>query len=310
MSRAALRGLMPRDYEHPYDRRALAALESNTTLGMALGKLNQYGIDRVLRVQFAGSNVRATRRSFGEACDALAEVAAVLDCARPPELYVDWDKKVRAHTICTDRPLIVVTSQLLQTMTYDELLFVLGHEVGHIKSRQIVYGQLALVLPVLGDILRTATLGIGGLVSGGLQLSLTNWQRMSDFSADRAGLLACNSIEAAARALIKLGGAPRELSHAIDVAGFLGQARDFAGYDFETLDKLARIVSALQGNQPWTVMRASEMLKWHDSGATEALVERLSRTPAVAGQDGSSAEGSHDTDVAVPVDRGGATGTT
>jgi hypothetical protein len=282
MAGTALRGLSSRDYEHPYDRRALTALESNSALGAALGKLNQYGIDRVLRVQYAGSNVRATRRSFGEACDALAEACAVLDISRPPELYVEWDEHPWAQSVCTDRPLIVMSSRLLEMMGREELLFAIGHELGHVKSRHIAYGQMALALPVLGDLLKSATLGIGGLLSGGLQLSLNNWVRMSDFSADRAGLLACHDAAAACRALIKLGGLPRGLERAVDVEGFMAQAREFGGYDFETLDKLARIVSAFRARQQWTVMRASEMLRWYDTGAYTALVGRTLAAAATA----------------------------
>jgi Zn-dependent protease with chaperone function len=160
-------------------------------------------------------------------------------------------------------------------LTYDELLFVLGHELGHFRSRHVVYSQIAMVLPVLGDVLKTATLGIGGLLSGGLQLSVNNWLRMSDFTADRAGMLACQDLDAACRALIKLGGAV-EAGHAdFDVADFRAQAKDFAGYDFDALDKLARVVSAMRTEQPWTVMRASELINWIEGGKYDSLLKSL-----------------------------------
>ncbi|MDP2873339.1 MAG: M48 family metallopeptidase [Bacillota bacterium] len=288
MSRHVLLGLTALDYEHPFDARAHRALESNSALGMTLSKLNQYGIERIIRTQYTGSNLRATRRSFAEVCDAIEETCRTLDhVGKPPEIYVEWDEKPVAITVGAERPVIVVNSGLLDMLSYDELLFALGHEIGHIKSRQVMYGQVAMVLPVVGEIIKSATLGIGGLVSGGIQLSLVNWQRMADFSADRAGLLACQSVETAAKALIKLGGIPENMVSGIDVDGFIEQAREFSGYDFDTLDKLARVVSAMWPDQTWEVMRAAELIKWVDSGRyAEVIKRRLGQAvPPPAGQE-------------------------
>ncbi len=283
MVRAALRGLRSRDYEHPYDRRALSALESNAALSMAVSKLNQYGIERILRMQYAGSNIRLTGKAWAAACEAAAEVCRVLDIPSVPDLYVDWEVDTSSIvTVGAERPLVIMSSVLLDGLEFDELLFVLGHELGHVRSRHVVYSQIASVLPVLGDILKTATFGLGGLLSGGLQLSLNNWLRMSDFSADRAGMLACQDIDAACRGLIKLGGAVETPHRDYDIAGFCAQAREFGGYDFDAIDKLARVVSALRSEQPWTVMRASELIKWVDSGSCDTTVRRLARPVAVA----------------------------
>lgn len=284
LERSALRGLRSRDYEHPYDRRALAALESNAALSMAVSKLNQYGIERILRMQYAGSNLRATTKGWAMVCDAAAEVCRVLDIPTVPEVYIDWEIELTSIlTVGAERPLVIVSSVLLDGLEFDEMLFVLGHELGHVRSRHVVYSQIATVLPVIGDILKSATLGIGGLLSGGLQLSLNNWLRMSDFSADRAGILACQDIDAASRALIKLGGAVEAGHKDFDIEGFLSQAREFGGYDFDAIDKLARVVSALRSEQPWTVMRASELVKWVDSGSYESTLRRLTHAAAPAG---------------------------
>lgn len=285
MQKQTIAGLRPRDYEHPFDARALRALEGNSALALTVNKLNQYGIERVIRVQYTGSNVRATRRSFGEICDAMAETCRTLGLGAVPDVYVEWSDRASAVTVGPDRPLVVVTSGLLELLTYDELLFALGHEVGHIISRHVIYNQLAAVWPVVGEIIKAATLGIGGLVSGGVQISLQNWQRMTDFSSDRVGLLACQDLTAAARALMKLGGLPKELGHTIDIDGFLVQARELSGYDFETLDKLARVVSAIWPHQTWTAMRASELVKWLDSGQYEAVLQRRAATGGEPGQE-------------------------
>ena len=273
MAGVVLKGLRPRDYEHPFDRRALAALESNATLSAVVAKLNQYGIERTLWLNYAASNVRATGGRYLDAVATLAEAARRLDAVKPPDLYVDWDRlHATVVTVGTERPLTVLSSLLLDSLSGDELLFVFGHELGHLRSRHIVYSQLATVLPVVGDVLKTATLGIGGLLSSGLQLSVSNWLRMSDFSADRAGLLACQDLEVALRVLLKLGGAVQVAHPDLDVEDFRVQARSFGGYDFDAVDKLTRVVSATRAERPWTVMRASELIEWVESGKYDSLL--------------------------------------
>jgi hypothetical protein len=175
-------------------------------------------------------------------------------------------------TVGTERPLTVLSSLLLDSLSADELLFVFGHELGHLRSRHIVYSQLATVLPVVGEVLKTATLGIGGLLSSGLQLSVSNWLRMSDFSADRAGLLACQDLRVALRVLMKLGGAVQVAHPDLDDEDFRLQAWGFGGYDFDAVDKLTRVVSATRAERPWTVMRASELIGWVESGKYDSLL--------------------------------------
>ena len=58
----------------------------------------------------------------------------------------------------------------------------------------MLYHQMP-VLPFL-EILGAATLGVGKLFSAGLQRRFP-WVRMSEFTADRAGLLACQDPRAA-----------------------------------------------------------------------------------------------------------------
>jgi Zn-dependent protease with chaperone function len=101
--------------------------------------------------------------------------------------------QVNAFTAGVERPIVVVTSGAVDLLTHEELAFLIGHELGHIKSGHVLYHQMADILPLLGSIVASATLGMGGLVSTGIQLALLNWYRMSEFPADRAGLLVCKT---------------------------------------------------------------------------------------------------------------------
>jgi len=51
MDRKILTGIISQAYEHPFDRKALASLQSMPGISPLLKKVNEYGIDRLLRVQ-------------------------------------------------------------------------------------------------------------------------------------------------------------------------------------------------------------------------------------------------------------------
>tara|TARA_B100001123_G_scaffold276256_1_gene307311 strand:+ start:716 stop:1846 length:1131 start_codon:yes stop_codon:yes gene_type:complete len=101
--------------------------------------------------------------------------------------------------------LVTLTSGLIRLMSKQELAFVIGHELGHF---------------LLGHGRRENT--IDGSIEGILR------QRSGEISADRVGMLACSSSEAAFRALIKTSSG-LEASHLrFDLSAYLEQLRGAA----------------------------------------------------------------------------------
>ena len=90
-----------------------------------------------------------------------------------------------------DRLLVMFSSSLLEDFEDDELLFVMGHELGH-------------------HVYRHHDIPIGFVMQGReaphprLALSLFAWSRYAEVSADRAGAFCAEDIEAVSRALFKL----------------------------------------------------------------------------------------------------------
>lgn len=197
----------------------------------------------------------------------------VLDLSPVPELYIDMGF-LNAWTTGVEQPIIVITSGCTSLLTYDELVFIIGHEAGHIKSEHVLYHQMAEVLPYLGGIIASATLGLGGLVAAPLQVALLNWHRMSEYTADRAGLLACQNPDAATSAMMKIAGAPPKYYRQMKVEHFEQQAREFEELDASKLDHAAKILSVMFASHPWTVMRGHELFKWIETGAYDEILRR------------------------------------
>ncbi|MDT0488879.1 M48 family metallopeptidase, partial [Streptomyces doebereineriae] len=108
-------------------------------------------------------------------------------------------------------------------MTHDEMRFVIGHELGHALSGHAVYRTM------LHHLMRLASsfgfVPIGGWALRAIVAALQEWQRLSELSGDRAGLLCGQDFDMAIRVELKLA-AGRHLDK-LDSQAFLAQARDY-----------------------------------------------------------------------------------
>jgi len=265
--------LNSKEYEHPFDKKGLDALEGTPGLELLVKKFNQYGIEKLMKIQYTGSNIKVTQDNFPYIYGALKNACDTLSYKPVPDLFIDLGF-INAMTTGVDHPIIVLTSGSIGLLSYDELLFVIGHEIGHIKSHHILYHQMAQILPIMANIIGSATLGIGGLLSTGLQIALLNWQRKSEFTADRAGLLACQNINAATTAMMKIAGAPPRYYSSLKPSDFEKQAKEFKDFDIDQFDKIVKAVSVMFADHPWTVMRGHELYKWIESGDYEKVLKR------------------------------------
>jgi len=271
MEYVRLRGLRPQSYEHPSDTKTLDALQTTSGLETLVRKCNEFGMDRLLRVQLMGSYLRATADSFPQLYRAVQEGCDILDVPKRPAVYIQ-PGGLNAFTAGVQQPILVLNAGLIDSMTEEELRFVVGHELGHIKSGHVLYYQIAMLLPVLAEVVGVATFGVGSLLSFPLEVALIRWQRMSELTADRAGLLACQDVNAATTAMIKLAGLPLRFFDKVNTEDFLAQAREFESFDSDKLDWVAKMLSGMGQSHPWTVMRASELLRWVDSASYETLL--------------------------------------
>ena len=236
-------------------------MEGTPGLEKSVKYIHKHGVERINRLAYTGSNIRVTPKNFPEIYKILEEACANIFLKDIPDMYIEWNYEVNAMAIGSQKPMIILYSGAVDLLSKEELLFVIGHEAGHIKSGHMLYHDMALVIPVLGDIIGSATLGIGSLVSSGLELALIFWDRMSEFTADRAGLLACQDPKVVLSAFMKMGGVPKSYFDKMDTDDFILQAKEFKGFDYDSLDKVAKVALIATQTHPWTVMRASEIIK-------------------------------------------------
>ena len=274
MSRKKLTNLNPREYEHPYDKRALDSLQNTKGLDTLVKKFYEYGVEKIFNIQLTGSHLRVTSTSFPEVHNIFAELQVTMNLPIRPALYLYRSDELQGFTTGVDNPIIALSSAAVDTFSEAELAFVIGREIGHIKSQHILYYEIGTVLPLLSDILAGATLGLSSVFSVGLQIALLHWRRMSEYTADRAGLLACQDVTAATSALAKISGLPEKYYNTFNVDDFVAQAREFEGFDQGNYNRVIKYLSLMFGDQNWSVDRASELYKWIDVGHYKAVLDR------------------------------------
>lgn len=151
-----------------------------------------------------------------------------------PQIFIVPDEELNAFTLAADdiSPIIILTSGLVNALEPEELLFVIGHECGHIHNLHGVYNTAVVWLTnplaqTVGTITQGWAGGVGSLlefvVRGSIQLLLMRWSRCAEITCDRAGLICCGNETAAQNAFLKLatgGSIPLE---EINVDAFLKQ---------------------------------------------------------------------------------------
>ncbi len=274
MERKKLSGLDPKEYEHPFDTKALDALHGTKGLDTLVKKFYEYGVEKIFRIQITGSNLKINTNNFPEIYNLLLDARSVLNLTIIPELYLYHTDELQGITTGVDYPIIALSNGCVESFTEKEMAFIIGREIGHIKSQHVLYYEIGTLLPLLSEVLGSFTLGIGSIISYGLQVALLQWQRMSEYTADRAGLLACQDLEVAASALAKISGLPTKYYKSFSVDGFIHQARQFEGIDVGNYNKVIKYVSLMLGDHKWTVDRTNELLKWIDSGQYDAVLNR------------------------------------
>ena len=80
-------------------------------------KCNEWGFERLLRVQLTGSNLRVTADYFPVVHDQVRATCDVLDLPKWPEIYVGAGGEINAFTAGVDRTIIVLNAGAVDLLT-------------------------------------------------------------------------------------------------------------------------------------------------------------------------------------------------
>jgi Zn-dependent protease with chaperone function len=177
------------------------------------------------------------------------------------EVYVLPSRQLNAYTFGLTSPKVVALySALLKVMDEDELLFILGHELGHVALGHTWLNSL------VGGI---AGIPASWSAAAVMSMAFLWWNRSCEYSADRAGLLACGKPEKAVTALIKLAAGPRASTSA-------DLERVYRKIDAEDDSVWGSLGEAL-GTHPMLIRRIERLRSYASSSQYRRLQARVAR---------------------------------
>jgi len=158
----------------------------------------------LIMVSVHNSHLRNTSRPVDETTEPglyrkLREASRMLGI-EVPDTFISPDPSVNAYTRGAFSPVLVLNQGLLDVMDREEVAFVIGHELGHIKLDHFTIKTL------LDDsIVRVPWLLYIPILVFKLLFLRGRFSRSMEYSADRAGLAVCGDVDKAVSTMIKLG---------------------------------------------------------------------------------------------------------
>ena len=165
--------------------------------------------DGSARKSLITSSLKLTPIMSPQICTIVERCREVLELKQEVEVYVyqDSDLNAACYPPEKDKALLLVTSSLLERLDEKELLYVIGHEIGHY-------------------LYHTRFPGFGAVEDPRMALKLYSWNRYREVTADRVGLLCCGDPQAAASALFKVSSGVTQGHLRFDIDDYLRQLGD------------------------------------------------------------------------------------
>ncbi len=259
--------ISPSAWEHPADRAALAALKQLSGIDELIRLLVGKTTEKSLRMIALASSVRVSGLQFPGVRKKVEEACYVLDVKEVPEVYISQNPLMNAGSVGVEKPFITINSALIEQLAEEELQAVIGHELGHIASGHVLYKTLLWLLMNISTNL--VHIPLGNFALGAIIAALREWDRKSELSADRAGLLVLQDPSPAYTVLMKLAGGSRIGEMVLE--DFFNQAYEYEkGGDI--LDSVHKLLNMIGQRHPFHVVRLKELKEWVDSGKYEKIL--------------------------------------
>ncbi len=268
-----LKGLKTTDYEHPGEKLAMAVLRKIPLFDLVFAKYMDMTIKADLLAECAGNNFRITEKTNPRIFRLYQTALARLDMPREYPLYSELGYEYNAYAAGARENFIVIRSSCISDYSDGEMLQLLGHEIGHIKSGHVLYHGLARSLNAI-----LASLGgVAGGAAIGLQYAIMDWGRKAEYTADRAGLIASGDLKSTVNQAMTLLGQSDRIDY-IDFSldEILKQAEEFETGNADVVGKLLYANYTLMASHPWSILRIKQLYEWEKSGDYEAVVRKYS----------------------------------
>lgn len=255
-----LERISPKAWEHPADRAALTALRQIPGLDELVRLLVSVTTERSLQLMHYASSVKVGPTQFPRLHSIVDDIVETFDWDYRPTVFVTQSPFFNAHVFGAKEPFIILNSSILRTFDEAEVRAIVAHEMGHIMSGHALYKTLMWLLANLSLSMIPGAAVLGMAVGA----ALSEWDRKSELTADRAALLATQAEDPNFTVLMRMAGGD-DLSE-VNVNDFFLQAQEYEGKK-TLLDSFHKLLNLMWASHPYPVMRLQELKAWSLSGA-------------------------------------------
>ena len=270
MEKHWLSQIHPDSFAHPHDLKASRALRDVPFLDKLLEQVARLHMEKRWRAHNMKSSIRLGPRQLPTLWRLVNDVAEKF--AMPlPHVYVSGEDGTNAFAFGMHEHSVVLTTSLVELMDDRELAAIVGHELGHILCRHMLYRGVGVALTngaMMGS-------GLTRLIpAGALQVPVealfSAWSRAAEYTADRAAVLVLDDPDAMVSCLSKLAGAPHRFLDEFDPHAFAEQA-DEHGEESTLWSKLVTFDMGVFRSHPEPARRALAVLEWYGSDQYRAI---------------------------------------
>ena len=264
-TKRVLTDISSRVWEHPADRAALAALRKLPLFDQVLRALFGFFGEKPIRLAFQANAVRVGPDQFPRLWDLYCEVCDTLDTPSRYPLFVSQNPVVNAGAYGMKEPFIIMNSGSVELLSDEQISYVMGHELGHVMSDHVLYKTMTQLLVELAKV----GFPIVGLAARAILVGLLEWNRKSELSADRAGLLAIQDPQTVMSSMLKMagGGSEEETS----LPEFIRQAEEYR-VSGDMADQVFKVLNLLGETHPFWVLRLAEVRAWIEAGEYDRVL--------------------------------------
>ena len=258
-------GMNAAAFQHTADREALRKLDQLPGMQLLLRKVSGSYVENTLRMLNMSHNIRVSAKQFPQVHDLFREACNILDIKELPEIYISTAYIPNAFTFGMEKYTVTLLSGVLDLLTEEELLFVIAHELTHIKCNHMMYKTLLYLLSYVGTEVFGLFFKVAAITFFPIEMALRSWERKAEFSCDRGGLLVVQNAEVAKTTMAKLSGFSKSLKTQVNIDEILKQADELKTMDEQLFVRVMKMYHTAFRSHPFPVVRIKELNNWSQS---------------------------------------------
>ena len=263
-------------YKHKLEDECLKNMKKAIFCEDTFASYHENFIEESLRPDLVGKNLKVTDKQLPYIHNMVQEMSSILGI-KEPEVYIYEGTNYAVYVQGVNRSWIEISAKTVENFSKNELKFLIGSQLAHIKSKHIYWKILmeqCIKAPKLIDnVYNEGMAGIANerqILEMGLKVIMYKWSRVAEYSSDACGYLLVGDIEACISAIKKVIFNNDFISNNVNLGEYLKQADLLENYN----SVMARY-SKLDEQIPYGPLRIKELLRFVSSSKAKEVRKKM-----------------------------------